>query len=53
MADVAIIVLPVGNITVSGVMVYTITGSFSANLQFTNDCIMPVSSIVGTTNPWV
>ena len=49
----AIIVFPVGNITVSGVMVYTIAGSFAANFQLTNDHIAPVSSIAGAANPWV
>ena len=49
----AVIVFLVGNITVSGVMVYTIAGSFAANLRLTNDCIAPVSSIVGMANPWV
>ena len=39
---------PVGNVTVSGIMVYTMAGSFAANLWLTNDCIVPVSSISGT-----
>ena len=52
-ADVVVILCPVGNITVSGIMVYTIAGSFAANLQLTNDCIAPVSSITSTVNPWV
>ena len=48
-----IIVFPIGNITVSGIVVYTIAGSFAASLQLMNDCIAPVSSIAGTANPWV
>ena len=46
----AVIVFPVGNITVRGVVVYTIAGSFAANLWLTNDHIAPVSSIAGTVN---
>ena len=53
MADVAIIIFPVGNVTVSGIMVYTIAGSFAANLQLTNNHIVPVASISGMANPWV
>ena len=49
----ATIVFPIGNITVRGVMVCIIAGSFAANLQLTNDRVVPVSSIAGTTNPWV
>ena len=49
----AIIVFPIGNVTVSGIMVYTIAGSFAANLRLTNDHVAPVSSIAGTANPWV
>ena len=49
----AIIVFLVGNVTVSGVVIYTIAGSFAANLQLMNDRIAPVSSIAGTANPWV
>ena len=30
--DVAIIVFPIGNVTVRGIMVYTIAGSFATNL---------------------
>ena len=52
MADVAIIFFPVGNVTVRGVVVSTITGSFAANLQLINECMAPVSSIASTTNPW-
>ena len=47
----AVIVFPVGNITVRGVIVYTIAGSFVANLWLTNDHIAPMSSITGTANP--
>ena len=53
MADVAVIIFPVGNVTVSGVVVYTLAGSFAANLRLTNDHIVPISSIAGTANPWV
>ena len=49
----AIIVFPIGNVTVSGIMVYIIAGSFAASLQLTNAHIAPVSSIAGTANPWV
>ena len=52
-ADVAVIIFLVGSVTVSGVVVYTIAGSFAANLQVTNDCMAPVSSIAGTANLWV
>ena len=47
----AVIVFPVGNVTIRGVIVYTIAGSFAANLQLTNDWIAPMSSIAGTANP--
>ena len=53
MAYVAIIVFPVVNIMVRGVMVYTMAGSFAANLWLKNDCVVPVSSIAGTENTWV
>ena len=43
----------VSNVTVSGVVVYTIASSFAANLQLKNDRVAPVSSIAGTANPWV
>ena len=49
----AIIVFLVGKVTVSGIMIYTIADSFSANLQLTNDRIAPVSTIAGIKNPWV
>ena len=49
----AVIVFPVGNVTVSGVVVYRIAGSFAANLWLTNDRNAPASSIAGTVNPWV
>ena len=47
----AVIIFPVGKVTVRGVAVYTIAGSFAANLWLMNDCIAPVSSIAGTANP--
>ena len=43
----------VGNITIRGVIVHTIAGSFVANLWLMNDHIAPVSSIAGTANPWM
>ena len=43
----------VGSITVSGIMVYTVAGSFSVNLKLTNDLVVLVSSIAGTENPRV
>ena len=46
----AVIVFPVGNITIRGVIVYTIAGSFAANIWLTNDRIAPMSSIAGTAN---
>ena len=49
----SIIVFPVGNVTVSGIVVYIIAGSFAANLQLMNNRVVPVSSIAGTANPWV
>ena len=49
----AVIVFPLGNVTVSGVMVYTIAVSFAANLQLMTDHIAPVSQIAGIANPWV
>ena len=52
-ADVVVIVFPVGNITVRGVVVYTVAGSCAANLWLTNDRIAPMSSMAGTANPWV
>ena len=52
-SDVAVIIFPVGKITVSGVVVKAIAGSFATNLQLMNDCVVPVSSIAGTENPWV
>ena len=52
-ADVVAIVFPVGNVTVRGVVVYTVAGSCAANLWLTNDRVAPVSSMAGTANPWV
>ena len=46
----AVIVFLVGNITIRGGIVYTIAGSFVANLWLTNDRIAPMSSIAGTEN---
>ena len=37
-----IIIFPVGNVAVSGIMVYTIVGSFAANLWLTNDRVVPL-----------
>ena len=53
MADVATSVFPVGNVIVKDVMVYTVAGSFSANLQLKNDHMAIVSNMVDTANPWV
>ena len=47
----AVIIFPVGNVTIRGVIVYTIAGSFAANLWLTNDHVAPVSSIAGTASP--
>ena len=49
----AVIVFLVHSITIRGVVVYTIAGSFAANLWLTNDHVAPVSSIAGTANPWL
>ena len=49
----ATIVFPVGNVMVRGVVVYAIAGSLAANLQLTNNHVVPVSSIAGTANPRV
>ena len=38
---------------VRGVMVCMVAGSFAANLQLMNNHVAPVSSIIGTANPWV
>ena len=50
-ADVVVIIFPVGNITVRGVIVYTVAGSCAANLCLTNDFVAPMSSMAGTANP--
>ena len=50
-ADVVVIVFPVGNVTVRGVVVFTVAGSYAANLWLTNDCVAPMSSMAGTANP--
>ena len=52
-ANVATTVFPIGNVTVEGVGVCTVAGSFAASLQLINDRIAPVSNIDGTVNPWV
>ena len=52
-ADVVVIVFPVGNITVKGDVVCTVAGNCAANLRLTNDRVAPMSSIAGTANPWV
>ena len=46
----AVIIFPVGNVTVSGVIVYTIAGSFVTNLWLTSDRVAPVSSIAGASD---
>ena len=48
-----VIIFLVGNVMVSGIMVYALAGSFAANLQLTNDCVALVSSIAARANPWV
>ena len=50
-ADVVVIVFPVGNVTVRGAIVYTVAGSCAANLWLTNDHVAPMSSMAGTANP--
>ena len=52
-ADVVVIVFPVGSITVRGAVVCTVAGNCAANLWLTNDQVAPVSSMAGTANPWV
>ena len=44
---------PVGNITVKGIVVCMVAGSFAASLQLTNDHVVPVSNIASTANLWV
>ena len=51
-ADVVTNAFPIGNATVKGILVCMVAGSFAASLQLTNDRMVPVSSIVGTENPW-
>ena len=53
MANVATNIFPVGNITVKGVVVCMVAGSFAASSQLTNDCMAPMYNNAGTTNPWV
>ena len=53
MANVAINVFPVGNVTVIGVMGCTVASSFSASLRLTNDHMAPVSNVANTANPWI
>ena len=49
----AVIIFPVGNVTVRGIIVYTIAGSFAANLRLTNDHVASVSSIASTSNEYI
>ena len=49
----AIIVFPIGNVTVRGVVVCMVAGSFAAILKLTNDCMVLVANIADTANPWV
>ena len=53
MADIVVIVFPVGNITIRSIVVYTVAGSCAANLWLTNDHVASMSSMAGTANPWV
>ena len=48
--DVATIVVPIGNITIRSIVVYTVANSFAASLQLTNDHVVPVSNIAGIVN---
>ena len=41
--------MPIKTLTIA----YAIVGSFATNLQYTNICMAPVSSIIGTANPLV
>ena len=52
-ADVVVIIFPVGSVTVRGAIVCTVAGNCAANLWLINDCVAPMSSIAGTANPWV
>ena len=49
-ADVVVIVFPVGSVTIRGAVVCTVAGNCAANLWLTNDRVAPVSSMAGTTN---
>ena len=53
MADVATNFFLVGNIMVKVLLGCTVSSSFSARFQLTNDRVAPVSNIMGTENPWV
>ena len=53
LAGVATNVFPVGNIMVKGIMGCTVDSSFCASLWLTNDHVASVSTIAGTSNPWV
>ena len=50
-ADVVVIVFPVGSVTVRGAAVCTVAGNCAANLWLMNYRIAPVSSMAGTANP--
>ena len=53
MANVATNVIPVGNITIKGIMGYTVASNFFASLQLTNVRVAPVSNMADTANAWV
>ena len=52
-ADVATIIFPISNVTIRGVVVYTVADSFAASLWVTNNRVVPAYNIAGTANSWV
>ena len=52
-SNVATSAFPIDNVTVKGVVVYIVASSKVASIQLTNNCMIPVSNIAGTLNPWV
>ena len=53
MANMATNVFPIGNIIIKGIVICMVAGSFTASLQFTNNCVAPVFNKVGTANSWI
>ena len=53
MDDVATNDFPVINIIVKGIMGCMVAVNFSASLWLTNDCMVSVSNMAKTANPWL